>query len=112
MQSKIRVYESGRTEQVMISRKFWLFPIEIFGFYTLVLVPRKKIYGFYLPQEYDPDLPPELAAATGVHDVPAENANLGKADIGQSDLGKGPARVRPPIVCTAAYRYYQDDSFR
>ncbi|KAG6673474.1 hypothetical protein I3842_16G114100 [Carya illinoinensis] len=62
MQSKIRVYESVRTEQ-----------------------------------EYDPDLPPELVAATGVHDVSAENANLGKLDVGQSDLAKGSARVRPPI---------------
>ncbi|KAL0013552.1 hypothetical protein SO802_000621 [Lithocarpus litseifolius] len=62
MQSKIRVYESGRTEQ-----------------------------------EYDPDLPPELAAATGVHDVLAENVNSGKLDVGQSDLAKGSARVRPPI---------------
>ncbi|KAG6628061.1 FIP1[V]-like protein [Carya illinoinensis] len=62
MQSKIRVYESGRTEQ-----------------------------------DYDPDLPPELAAATGVHDVSAENANLGKLNVTQNDLAKGSARVRPPI---------------
>ncbi|KAJ0031716.1 hypothetical protein Pint_14575 [Pistacia integerrima] len=62
MQSKIRVYESGRTDQ-----------------------------------EYDPDLPPELAAATGILDVAADNANVGKSDVGQSDLAKGPARVRPPI---------------
>ncbi|EEF38837.1 ATP binding protein, putative [Ricinus communis] len=62
MQSKIRVYESGRAEQ-----------------------------------EYDPDLPPELAAAAGMHDVPAENSNLGKSDVGQSDLTKGPARMRPPL---------------
>ncbi|KAJ4845611.1 hypothetical protein Tsubulata_005746 [Turnera subulata] len=63
MQSKIRVYESGRAEQ-----------------------------------DYDPDLPPELAAATtGIHEVPADNSNLGKSDVGQSDLMKGSARVRPPI---------------
>ncbi|XP_020205237.1 FIP1[V]-like protein isoform X2 [Cajanus cajan] len=64
MQSKIRVYESGRTEQ-----------------------------------EYDPDLPPELAAATGIHDVPVENANSLKSDIGQSDVmkGSGTGRVRPPL---------------
>lgn len=67
---------------------------------------KEKIYVFYLAQEYDPDLPPELAAATGVHDVPAENTNLGKADVGQSDLAKGPARVRPPIVRRAVYRYF------
>jgi hypothetical protein len=65
----------------------------------------KEIFlWLYLPQEYDPDLPPELAAATGVHDVPAENSNLGKVDVGQSDIAKGPARVRPPIVRTAIVR--------
>ncbi|XP_027338776.1 FIP1[V]-like protein isoform X2 [Abrus precatorius] len=64
MQSKIRVYESGRTEQ-----------------------------------EYDPDLPPELAAATGIHDVPVENTNSLKSDIGHSDVikGSGTGRVRPPL---------------
>ncbi|XP_028074405.1 FIP1[V]-like protein isoform X1 [Camellia sinensis] len=62
MQSKIRVYESGRTEQ-----------------------------------EYDPDLPPELAAAAGINDISSENGNLGKMDAGQSDIAKGSARVRPPL---------------
>ncbi|XP_043806565.1 FIP1[V]-like protein isoform X3 [Manihot esculenta] len=63
MQSKIRVYESGRAEQ-----------------------------------EYDPDLPPELAAAAaGIHDIPTDNSKLVKSDVGQSDLTKGPARVRPPL---------------
>ncbi|KAF8393061.1 hypothetical protein HHK36_021302 [Tetracentron sinense] len=65
MQSKIRVYESGRTEQ-----------------------------------DYDPDLPPELAAAAGIHDVSAENAHIGKIDAGQGDFmgqGRGAARIRPPI---------------
>ncbi|KAJ6923712.1 FIP1[V]-like protein [Populus alba x Populus x berolinensis] len=61
MQSKIRVYESGRAEQ-----------------------------------EYDPDLPPELAAATGFH-APVDNSNAGKSDIGQSDLTKGSARMRQQI---------------
>ncbi|XP_007011968.2 PREDICTED: FIP1[V]-like protein [Theobroma cacao] len=61
MQSKIRVYESGRTEQ-----------------------------------DYDPDLPPELAAATG-QEVPADAANLAKSDGGQHDVTKGTARVRPPV---------------
>ncbi|XVE53676.1 hypothetical protein DITRI_Ditri03aG0021700 [Diplodiscus trichospermus] len=61
MQSKIRVYESGRTEQ-----------------------------------DYDPDLPPELAAATG-QEVPADAANLGKSDGGRNDVTKGTARVRPPL---------------
>ncbi|KAF7806511.1 FIP1[V]-like protein [Senna tora] len=62
MQSKIRVYESGRTEK-----------------------------------EYDPDLPPELAAASGIHDVRVESTNPVKSDIGQSDLVKGSGRVRPPL---------------
>ncbi|KAF2317061.1 hypothetical protein GH714_011400 [Hevea brasiliensis] len=62
MQSKIRVYESGRSEQ-----------------------------------DYDPDLPPELAAATGIHDIRVDNSNLGKSDVGQSDLTKGAARIRPPL---------------
>ncbi|XVE97490.1 hypothetical protein REPUB_Repub03eG0024200 [Reevesia pubescens] len=61
MQSKIRVYESGRTEQ-----------------------------------DYDPDLPPELAAATG-QEVPADAANLRKSDGGQNDVTKGAARVRPSL---------------
>ncbi|KAK7291969.1 hypothetical protein RIF29_07554 [Crotalaria pallida] len=60
MQSKIRVYESGRREQ-----------------------------------DYDPDLPPELAAATGIHDDPVENANPVKSDVRQSDLITGSGRVRP-----------------
>ncbi|KAL2482777.1 FIP1[V]-like protein [Forsythia ovata] len=59
MQSKIRVYESGRTEQ-----------------------------------EYDPDLPPELAAAVGIQDISSENANLG-TDAGSNDLAR--ARGRPPL---------------
>lgn len=50
-------------------------------------------------QEYDPDLPPELAAASGIHDVPVENANSVKSDVGQSDAMKGSGRVRPPLVC-------------
>lgn len=62
MQSKIRVYESGRTEH-----------------------------------DYDPDLPPELAAATGLHDGAVENANSVKSDVGQSDVMKGSGRMRPPI---------------
>ncbi|XP_022134823.1 FIP1[V]-like protein [Momordica charantia] len=61
MQSKIRVYESGRTEQ-----------------------------------GYDPDLPPELAAAAGIHDIPGEHTH-GKSDALQNDVGKGTARVRPPL---------------
>nr|CAD1832844.1 unnamed protein product [Ananas comosus var. bracteatus] len=65
MQSKIRVYESGRSEQ-----------------------------------EFDPDLPPELAAAAGYHDISTDNGRLSKADNGQIDVnsqGRGPANVRPPL---------------
>ncbi|KAL6965657.1 hypothetical protein U1Q18_036712 [Sarracenia purpurea var. burkii] len=62
MQSKIRVYESGRAEQ-----------------------------------EYDPDLPPELAAAVGIHDVSFDSATCGKMDVGQSDISKGATWVRPQL---------------
>lgn len=41
-------------------------------------------------------MPPELAAATGNHDVRTENANVGKADAGQIDPNAPPPR--PPIV--------------
>ncbi|WOK92269.1 FIP1[V]-like protein [Canna indica] len=63
MQSKIRVYESGRSEQ-----------------------------------DYDPDLPPELAAAQG-QDIAAENGH-GKTDdreINFTTQGRGPAVMRAPL---------------
>ncbi|KAK9130445.1 hypothetical protein Sjap_010932 [Stephania japonica] len=61
MQSKIRVYESGRSEQ-----------------------------------DYDPDMPPELAAATGIHEASAENAQLGRTYATQNDpLGQGRGATRP-----------------
>ncbi|XP_008785688.2 FIP1[V]-like protein [Phoenix dactylifera] len=65
MQSKIRVYESGRSEQ-----------------------------------EYDPDLPPELAAAAGHHDISADNGYHGRAGNRQTDFnsqGSGAANIRAPI---------------
>ncbi|KAL2929912.1 FIP1[V]-like protein [Bienertia sinuspersici] len=65
MQSKIRVYESGRAEQ-----------------------------------EYDPDMPPELAAAAGHHDASAENVDAAKVDGGTGDMAKGSARLRPPPLLT------------
>ncbi|KAH6827480.1 hypothetical protein C2S53_005277 [Perilla frutescens var. hirtella] len=37
---------------------------------------------------YDPDLPPELAAAVGIQDNPSENANHGKTDAGPPDLAR------------------------
>ncbi|TVU45298.1 hypothetical protein EJB05_04780 [Eragrostis curvula] len=63
MQSRIRVYESGRSEQ-----------------------------------DYDPDLPPELAAATGHPEASSDNRN--KTDNGHADFsgqGRGPANVRAPV---------------
>ncbi|ESQ42589.1 hypothetical protein EUTSA_v10012479mg [Eutrema salsugineum] len=62
MQSRIRVYESGRTDQ-----------------------------------GYDPDLPPELAAATGAQGVPVDSSNLVKPDTTQSDSVKVPAHARPSL---------------
>lgn len=47
-------------------------------------------------------MPPELAAAAGIHDIPSEH-NLGKSDALQNDVGKGAARVRPPLVFTMFY---------
>ncbi|CAN6286993.1 unnamed protein product [Urochloa humidicola] len=64
MQSRIRVYESGRSEQ-----------------------------------DYDPDLPPELAAATGHPDIAVDNRN--KMDNGHTDFsaqGRGPVNVRTPVM--------------
>ncbi|GER44582.1 homolog of yeast FIP1 [Striga asiatica] len=62
MQSKIRVYESGRMEQ-----------------------------------DYDPDLPPELAAAVGNPEIPSENRNAGTGEAGPSDLARSSAHAQPPI---------------
>ncbi|KAM0911128.1 hypothetical protein ACQ4PT_013716 [Festuca glaucescens] len=65
MQSRIRVYESGRSDQ-----------------------------------DYDPDLPPELAAAaTGHHDISADNRN--KVDNGHTDFSaqaRAVASIRPAAV--------------
>ncbi|KAK9060678.1 hypothetical protein SSX86_021384 [Deinandra increscens subsp. villosa] len=61
MQSKIRVYESGRTER-----------------------------------EYDPDLPPELAAAAG-HGISSENRNIGNIDV-QSDLARGSTHTLMQLI--------------
>ncbi|CAN8301447.1 unnamed protein product [Cochlearia groenlandica] len=62
MQSRIRVYESGRTDQ-----------------------------------GYDPDLPPELAAATGAQGVLVDSSNVVKPDTAQGDSAKVPAYVRPSL---------------
>jgi hypothetical protein len=94
-----------RLRSLSILRNFVVVFNRIFCFYAHVIVPEKNLIRFY-SQEYDPDLPPELAAVTGVHDVMAENANSGKLDVGQSDLAKGSARVRPPIVRTAVMLFF------
>ncbi|KAI0523572.1 hypothetical protein KFK09_005968 [Dendrobium nobile] len=65
MQGKIRVYESGRSEQ-----------------------------------DYDPDLPPELAAATGHNNMSVDNITHDKSENGLADLsdqGKGTACIRPAL---------------
>ncbi|KAL9684956.1 hypothetical protein QQ045_022399 [Rhodiola kirilowii] len=61
MQTRIRVYESGRSEQT-----------------------------------YDPDMPPELAAATGVNENAAENVNFRRTDA-NTELGKSSVTPRPPM---------------
>ncbi|KAK6944113.1 hypothetical protein RJ641_025215 [Dillenia turbinata] len=58
--------------------------------------------------DYDPEMPPELAAATGIHDVQGDNGNIGKQEAGQSDLAEGPAHVRPPFICTI-FHYCEDE---
>ncbi|XP_057767854.1 FIP1[V]-like protein [Salvia miltiorrhiza] len=47
-------------------------------------------------QNYDPDLPPELAAAVGSQDNPSENANHGKIDAG-ADSARRTSPVGRPI---------------
>lgn len=52
-------------------------------------------------QEYDPDLPPELAAAAGHHDISAHSGHHGRADNRQTDFnsqGRGTANIRAPLV--------------
>lgn len=49
-------------------------------------------------QNYDPDMPPELAAATGIHNISANKTNLGKAEIVHTDVAKGSMGARPQLV--------------
>ncbi|KAK9100311.1 hypothetical protein Scep_023741 [Stephania cephalantha] len=57
---------------------------------------KEEFEWFNVIQDYDPDLPPELAAATGIHEASAENAQLGKTDATQNDpLGQGRGAMRP-----------------
>lgn len=51
-------------------------------------------------QDYDPDMPPELAAAAGIHDTPADNMNLEKSEVGHSDISMASLRARPQFVRT------------
>ncbi|GER35833.1 homolog of yeast FIP1 [Striga asiatica] len=44
-----------------------------------------------MEQDYDPDLPPELAAAVGNQEVPSENGNAGAGEA--SDLARGSAAL-------------------
>ena len=51
-------------------------------------------------QDDDPDLPPELAAATGHHDISADN-NRNKGNNGHTDFsaqGRDPSSIRPAAV--------------
>ncbi|KAK6936542.1 hypothetical protein RJ641_033572 [Dillenia turbinata] len=54
-------------------------------------------------------MPPELAAATGIHDVQGDNGDIGKQEAGQSDLAEGPTHVQPPFVCTKVFHYSGDE---
>lgn len=74
--------------------------------YYLPLKYVESLYPlFCCDQEYDPDMPPELAAAAGMHDS-AENVDATRADGGLGDLAKASARVRPPLVCSASFLFH------
>jgi hypothetical protein len=61
---------------------------------------RDEQYFIGFVQDYDPDLPPELAAAaTGHHDISADNRN--KVDNGHTDFSaqaRAVASIRPAAV--------------
>jgi hypothetical protein len=93
MQSRIRVYESGRTEQVSYDPSTENIHLSL----SVVMVSIMHLLFFI--QDYDPDLPPELAAATGHPETPVDNHN--KTDNGHADFnvqGRGPANLRAPVV--------------
>jgi len=60
-------------------------------------------------QEYDPDLPPELAAATGIHDT-AENAVFSKVQGEVGESAKVSERLRPPLVYLLFYFSFVSDN--
>ncbi|KAL8168108.1 hypothetical protein V2J09_009607 [Rumex salicifolius] len=56
------------------------------------------VVGSHSEQEYDPDLPPELAAAAaGIQHHSAGNSNTLRADVGQIDIAKGSNDMRPVL---------------
>lgn len=65
---------------------------------NLIVFPCPSLKTFF--QDYDPDMPPELAAAAGIHDTPADNMNLEKSEVGHSDISMASLRARPQFVCT------------
>lgn len=96
MKSKIHVYESGRSEKVAISfgTPFFLITGFIYGLDSTMMP------WIFVSQDYDPDLPPELAAAS-LQDISADNSHVRKNDGGQIDLlgqGGGTNWVRPQLV--------------
>ena len=51
-------------------------------------------------------MPPELAAAAGIHDSTAEYVETAKPDVEIGDLDKGSARVLPPLVlCNPSFPF-------
>ena len=61
-------------------------------------------------QEYDPDLPPELAAATGIHDTSNENAVFLKVQGEVGESAKVSERVRPPLVYFTLLLFFCSDN--
>ena len=55
------------------------------------------IYILIVVQQHDPDLPPELAAATGIDEISSENQDIGKANM-HSDLPNGSSHARMQLV--------------
>lgn len=57
-------------------------------------------YSFFsFIQDYDPDLPPELAIAAGIQEASAENPNLTKPDGSLGAVtGQGRGAARPAIL--------------
>lgn len=67
---------------------------DISYYFSLLPTPKKTMF-----QNYDPDLPPEPAAAAGIHEISADNTNLEKAEVGHTDTATGSMGARPQLVC-------------